>query len=161
MLNKWNTLRVALNLQVLVPCCGSLTLSSYSDSHFDSYVLQPVEDGYKTADGKVCLQHKPVCAARCCQRLSLNAPLSCFYSPKNTKRGCLTAFFLCVCYRRSGSRTGRSCWDPGSRLQCRSPSCSRRPSTTTGSKATASCASPGPWRWTRACPRSARRLLTA
>uniref|UniRef100_A0AAX7TDC8 VPS9 domain-containing protein n=1 Tax=Astatotilapia calliptera TaxID=8154 RepID=A0AAX7TDC8_ASTCA len=37
---------------VLVPCCGSLTLSSYSDSHFDSYVLQPVEDGYKTADGK-------------------------------------------------------------------------------------------------------------
>ncbi|XP_035769361.1 ankyrin repeat domain-containing protein 27 [Neolamprologus brichardi] len=37
---------------VLVPCCGSLTLSSYSDSHFDSYVLQPEEDGYKTADGK-------------------------------------------------------------------------------------------------------------
>uniref|UniRef100_A0A3Q0SSN2 Ankyrin repeat domain 27 n=1 Tax=Amphilophus citrinellus TaxID=61819 RepID=A0A3Q0SSN2_AMPCI len=37
---------------VLVPCCGSLTLSSYSDSHFDSYVLQPVEDGYKTEDGK-------------------------------------------------------------------------------------------------------------
>ncbi|XP_047452609.1 ankyrin repeat domain-containing protein 27 isoform X2 [Mugil cephalus] len=37
---------------VLVPCCGSLTASSFSDSHFDSYVLQPVEEGYKTADGK-------------------------------------------------------------------------------------------------------------
>uniref|UniRef100_A0A671U705 Ankyrin repeat domain 27 n=1 Tax=Sparus aurata TaxID=8175 RepID=A0A671U705_SPAAU len=37
---------------VLVPCCGSLTVSSYSDSQFDSYVLQPVEDGYQTADGK-------------------------------------------------------------------------------------------------------------
>ncbi|XP_051238868.1 ankyrin repeat domain-containing protein 27 isoform X1 [Dicentrarchus labrax] len=37
---------------VLVPCCGSLTVSSYSDSQFDSYVLQPAEDGYQTADGK-------------------------------------------------------------------------------------------------------------
>ncbi|XP_028304681.1 ankyrin repeat domain-containing protein 27 isoform X2 [Gouania willdenowi] len=37
---------------VLVPCCGSLTVSSYPDSHFDSYVLQAVEDGYKTMDGK-------------------------------------------------------------------------------------------------------------
>ncbi|XP_029951992.1 ankyrin repeat domain-containing protein 27-like [Salarias fasciatus] len=37
---------------VLVPCCGSLTLSTYSDSHFDQYVLHPEEDGYKTADGK-------------------------------------------------------------------------------------------------------------
>ncbi|XP_015253443.1 PREDICTED: ankyrin repeat domain-containing protein 27 [Cyprinodon variegatus] len=37
---------------VLVPCCGSLAASSYSDSHFDSYVLQPVEDGYKTVNGK-------------------------------------------------------------------------------------------------------------
>ncbi|XP_044050541.1 ankyrin repeat domain-containing protein 27-like isoform X2 [Siniperca chuatsi] len=37
---------------VLVPCCGSLTVSSYSDSQFDSYVLQLVEDGYRTADGK-------------------------------------------------------------------------------------------------------------
>uniref|UniRef100_A0A665TNB1 VPS9 domain-containing protein n=1 Tax=Echeneis naucrates TaxID=173247 RepID=A0A665TNB1_ECHNA len=37
---------------VLVPCCGSLNVSSYSDSQFDSYVLQPVEDGYRTADGK-------------------------------------------------------------------------------------------------------------
>ncbi|XP_047189115.1 ankyrin repeat domain-containing protein 27 isoform X2 [Scophthalmus maximus] len=37
---------------VLVPCCGSLTVSSYSDSQFDSYVLQPVEDGYQTLDGK-------------------------------------------------------------------------------------------------------------
>ncbi|CAN9499033.1 unnamed protein product [Ophioblennius macclurei] len=46
---------------VLVPCCGSLTLSSYSDSHFDSYVLQPEEDGYKTADGKeVSIQDRQV-----------------------------------------------------------------------------------------------------
>uniref|UniRef100_A0A3Q3EIX1 Ankyrin repeat domain 27 (VPS9 domain) n=1 Tax=Labrus bergylta TaxID=56723 RepID=A0A3Q3EIX1_9LABR len=37
---------------VLVPCCGSLNVSSYADSHFDSYVLQPAEDGYQTADGK-------------------------------------------------------------------------------------------------------------
>ncbi|XP_071316548.1 ankyrin repeat domain-containing protein 27 [Trachinotus anak] len=37
---------------VLVPCCGSLTVSSYSDSQFDSYVLQPAEDGYQTVDGK-------------------------------------------------------------------------------------------------------------
>ncbi|XP_007551458.1 ankyrin repeat domain-containing protein 27 isoform X2 [Poecilia formosa] len=37
---------------VLVPCCGSLSVSSYSDSHFDSYILQPVEEGYKTVNGK-------------------------------------------------------------------------------------------------------------
>ncbi|XP_033982814.1 ankyrin repeat domain-containing protein 27 [Trematomus bernacchii] len=37
---------------VLVPCVGSLTVSSFSDSQFDSYVLQPAEDGYLTADGK-------------------------------------------------------------------------------------------------------------
>ncbi|XP_038561074.1 ankyrin repeat domain-containing protein 27 [Micropterus salmoides] len=37
---------------VLVPCCGSLSVSSSSDSRFDSYVLQPVEDGYRTVDGK-------------------------------------------------------------------------------------------------------------
>ncbi|XP_076027858.1 ankyrin repeat domain-containing protein 27 isoform X2 [Genypterus blacodes] len=37
---------------VLVPCCGSVTVSSYTDSQFDSYVLQPVEDGYQTVDGK-------------------------------------------------------------------------------------------------------------
>ncbi|KAM7415280.1 hypothetical protein PAMA_019889 [Pampus argenteus] len=37
---------------VLVPCCGSLTVSSFSDSQFDSYVLQPAEDGYQTVDGK-------------------------------------------------------------------------------------------------------------
>ncbi|RVE71447.1 hypothetical protein OJAV_G00051770 [Oryzias javanicus] len=35
---------------ILVPCCESL--SSSFDSHFDSYVLQPLEDRYKTADGK-------------------------------------------------------------------------------------------------------------
>ncbi|XP_072290640.1 ankyrin repeat domain-containing protein 27 isoform X2 [Eucyclogobius newberryi] len=37
---------------VLVPCCGSLTGSSFSDSRFESYVLQPTEDGYHTVDGK-------------------------------------------------------------------------------------------------------------
>lgn len=37
---------------VLVPCCGSLTVSSFSDSQFNSYVLQPVEDGFQTLDGK-------------------------------------------------------------------------------------------------------------
>ncbi|XP_035986786.1 ankyrin repeat domain-containing protein 27 isoform X1 [Fundulus heteroclitus] len=37
---------------VLVPCCESLNVSSYLDSHFDSYVLQPVEEGYKTVCGK-------------------------------------------------------------------------------------------------------------
>nr|XP_046249206.1 ankyrin repeat domain-containing protein 27 isoform X2 [Scatophagus argus] len=37
---------------ILVPCCGSLTVSSFSDSQFDSYVLQPAEDGYHTVDGK-------------------------------------------------------------------------------------------------------------
>ncbi|XP_067446774.1 ankyrin repeat domain-containing protein 27 [Thunnus thynnus] len=37
---------------VLVPCCGSLTVSSFSDSQFDSYVLQPEGDGYRTVDGK-------------------------------------------------------------------------------------------------------------
>ncbi|XP_037622212.1 ankyrin repeat domain-containing protein 27 isoform X3 [Sebastes umbrosus] len=46
---------------VLVPCCGSLTVSSFSDSQFDSYVLQPVEDGYKTLDGKeVRIQNRQV-----------------------------------------------------------------------------------------------------
>lgn len=43
--------------QVLVPCCGSLTTSSFSDSQFDTYVLQPVEDGYQTVDGKVGPTH--------------------------------------------------------------------------------------------------------
>uniref|UniRef100_A0A3Q3XF11 VPS9 domain-containing protein n=1 Tax=Mola mola TaxID=94237 RepID=A0A3Q3XF11_MOLML len=42
-------------LQVLVPCCGSLTVSSFSASQFDSYVLQPVEDGFRTVDGKQVL----------------------------------------------------------------------------------------------------------
>ncbi|XP_057692141.1 ankyrin repeat domain-containing protein 27 isoform X2 [Corythoichthys intestinalis] len=37
---------------ILVPCCGSLDGITVSDLHFDSYVLQPVEDGYQTADGK-------------------------------------------------------------------------------------------------------------
>ncbi|XP_051918207.1 ankyrin repeat domain-containing protein 27 [Hippocampus zosterae] len=37
---------------VLVPCCGSLEGSMVSQLHFDSYVVQPVEDGYQTADGK-------------------------------------------------------------------------------------------------------------
>ncbi|XP_068169080.1 ankyrin repeat domain-containing protein 27 [Antennarius striatus] len=37
---------------VLVPCCGSLNLCSFSDSQFDSYVLLPFEDRYQTNDGK-------------------------------------------------------------------------------------------------------------
>ncbi|XP_034033197.1 ankyrin repeat domain-containing protein 27 [Thalassophryne amazonica] len=37
---------------VLVPRCGSLTISSFSDSQFDSYVLHPVDSRYQTADGK-------------------------------------------------------------------------------------------------------------
>uniref|UniRef100_A0A8C6U0K4 Ankyrin repeat domain 27 (VPS9 domain) n=1 Tax=Neogobius melanostomus TaxID=47308 RepID=A0A8C6U0K4_9GOBI len=37
---------------VLVPCCGSLTGHSFSDSQFESYVLQRAEDGYHTVDGK-------------------------------------------------------------------------------------------------------------
>lgn len=50
---------LASNLQVLVPCCGSFSVSSFSDSYFDSYVLQPAEDGYKTLDGKVCFITPP------------------------------------------------------------------------------------------------------
>lgn len=38
---------------VLVPCFGSWSGDGgFSDSQFDSYVLQPAEDGYQTADGK-------------------------------------------------------------------------------------------------------------
>ncbi|CAL9695217.1 unnamed protein product [Knipowitschia caucasica] len=37
---------------VLVPCWGSLNGSSFSDSQFESYILQPAEDGYHTVDGK-------------------------------------------------------------------------------------------------------------
>uniref|UniRef100_A0A667YUW0 Ankyrin repeat domain 27 n=1 Tax=Myripristis murdjan TaxID=586833 RepID=A0A667YUW0_9TELE len=37
---------------ILVPCCGSLNLSSFTDSQFDSYILQPAQDGYQTVDGK-------------------------------------------------------------------------------------------------------------
>ncbi|XP_056907954.1 ankyrin repeat domain-containing protein 27 isoform X4 [Takifugu flavidus] len=46
---------------VLVPCCSSLTVSSFSDTQFDSYVLQPVEDGFQTVDGKeVRIQNKQI-----------------------------------------------------------------------------------------------------
>ncbi|KAJ0029271.1 hypothetical protein NQD34_004268 [Periophthalmus magnuspinnatus] len=46
---------------VLVPCCGSLTGSSFSDSQFESYILQPTEDGYHTVDGKeVLIQNRQV-----------------------------------------------------------------------------------------------------
>nr|XP_040018208.1 ankyrin repeat domain-containing protein 27 [Gasterosteus aculeatus aculeatus] len=46
---------------VLVPRCGSLTASSFSDSRFDSYVLQPAGDGYRTVDGKeVTIQDRQV-----------------------------------------------------------------------------------------------------
>ncbi|XP_054631968.1 ankyrin repeat domain-containing protein 27 isoform X2 [Dunckerocampus dactyliophorus] len=45
--------RVAeLHSIVLVPCRVSLGASALSDCHFDSYVLQPVEEHYHTADGK-------------------------------------------------------------------------------------------------------------
>ncbi|XP_077592024.1 ankyrin repeat domain-containing protein 27 isoform X3 [Stigmatopora nigra] len=37
---------------VLVPCRESLDGFTVSDLNFDHYVLQPVEDGYQTADGK-------------------------------------------------------------------------------------------------------------
>lgn len=46
-------LKLFVCLQVLVPCCSSLGVGSFSDAHFDSYVLQPVEDGFQTLDGKV------------------------------------------------------------------------------------------------------------
>ncbi|KAM8861624.1 ankyrin repeat domain-containing protein 27 [Synchiropus picturatus] len=46
---------------VLVPCCGSLSVSTFADSKFDSYILLPVEDGYQTSDGKeVTIQDKHV-----------------------------------------------------------------------------------------------------
>ncbi|KAM3870209.1 ankyrin repeat domain-containing protein 27 [Diretmus argenteus] len=46
---------------VLVPCCGSLTLSTNAAVQFDSYVLQPVEGGYQTLDGKeVSIQDRQV-----------------------------------------------------------------------------------------------------
>ncbi|XP_061696593.1 ankyrin repeat domain-containing protein 27 isoform X3 [Syngnathoides biaculeatus] len=37
---------------VLVPCCGSLDGRMVSELHFDSYVLQPADDAYRTADGR-------------------------------------------------------------------------------------------------------------
>ncbi|XP_036391528.1 ankyrin repeat domain-containing protein 27 isoform X1 [Megalops cyprinoides] len=37
---------------VLVPCQASLPISAYSPAQFDGYVLQPVEGGYQTLDGK-------------------------------------------------------------------------------------------------------------
>ncbi|KAG9341997.1 hypothetical protein JZ751_018315 [Albula glossodonta] len=37
---------------VLVPCRGSLPISSYSPAQFEGYILQPVEGGYQTLDGK-------------------------------------------------------------------------------------------------------------
>ncbi|XP_053335581.1 ankyrin repeat domain-containing protein 27 isoform X1 [Clarias gariepinus] len=37
---------------VLVPCCGSLTASSYTAAQFESYVLLPAEQGFQTIDGK-------------------------------------------------------------------------------------------------------------
>uniref|UniRef100_A0A8C6VPK0 Ankyrin repeat domain 27 n=1 Tax=Nothobranchius furzeri TaxID=105023 RepID=A0A8C6VPK0_NOTFU len=47
--------RVAeLNGIILVPCSGSLSTSTFSESYFDSYILQPVEDEYRTLSGKVC-----------------------------------------------------------------------------------------------------------
>ncbi|XP_047675676.1 ankyrin repeat domain-containing protein 27 isoform X2 [Tachysurus fulvidraco] len=37
---------------VLVPCCGSLSASSYTAVQFESYVLLPAEQGFQTVDGK-------------------------------------------------------------------------------------------------------------
>uniref|UniRef100_A0A8C8IQ28 VPS9 domain-containing protein n=1 Tax=Oncorhynchus tshawytscha TaxID=74940 RepID=A0A8C8IQ28_ONCTS len=37
---------------VLVPCCGSITLSAYTASQFETYVLHPSGEGYQTVDGK-------------------------------------------------------------------------------------------------------------
>ncbi|KAJ8343369.1 hypothetical protein SKAU_G00306980 [Synaphobranchus kaupii] len=37
---------------VLVPCRGSLSVSTYSPAWFEGYVLQPVDGGYQTLDGK-------------------------------------------------------------------------------------------------------------
>ncbi|XP_072527950.1 ankyrin repeat domain-containing protein 27 isoform X2 [Salminus brasiliensis] len=37
---------------VLVPCCGSLLAGSYTAAQFESYVLQPADQGYQTVDGK-------------------------------------------------------------------------------------------------------------
>ncbi|XP_061780711.1 uncharacterized protein ankrd27 isoform X2 [Nerophis lumbriciformis] len=46
---------------VLVPCCVSLGQSSLSSCHFDSYVLQPGEGRYHTADGQeVRIQERQV-----------------------------------------------------------------------------------------------------
>ncbi|XP_062402897.1 ankyrin repeat domain-containing protein 27 [Sardina pilchardus] len=37
---------------VLVPCQGSLHVSTYTAAQFEGYVLQPAEQGYQTLDGK-------------------------------------------------------------------------------------------------------------
>ncbi|XP_064168093.1 ankyrin repeat domain-containing protein 27 [Anguilla rostrata] len=37
---------------VLVPCSGSLSVSTYSPAQFEGYILQPVDGGYQTLDGK-------------------------------------------------------------------------------------------------------------
>ncbi|KAL0968593.1 hypothetical protein UPYG_G00268960 [Umbra pygmaea] len=37
---------------VLVPCRGSLTLGGYTADQFETYVLQPFGEGYRTVDGK-------------------------------------------------------------------------------------------------------------
>uniref|UniRef100_A0A1A8EE69 Ankyrin repeat domain 27 (VPS9 domain) n=1 Tax=Nothobranchius kadleci TaxID=1051664 RepID=A0A1A8EE69_NOTKA len=50
--------RVAeLNGIILVPCSGSLSTSTFSESYFDSYILQPVEDEYRTLSGKAIRIH--------------------------------------------------------------------------------------------------------
>uniref|UniRef100_A0A8C8MCY1 VPS9 domain-containing protein n=1 Tax=Oncorhynchus tshawytscha TaxID=74940 RepID=A0A8C8MCY1_ONCTS len=41
---------------VLVPCCGSITLSAYTASQFETYVLHPSGEGYQTVDGKLTIQ---------------------------------------------------------------------------------------------------------
>ncbi|XP_067091480.1 ankyrin repeat domain-containing protein 27 [Osmerus mordax] len=46
---------------VLVPCRGSLTLPAYTAAQFNTYVLQPAGEGYKTLDGKeISIQDRQV-----------------------------------------------------------------------------------------------------
>uniref|UniRef100_A0A8C9TYN7 Ankyrin repeat domain 27 n=1 Tax=Scleropages formosus TaxID=113540 RepID=A0A8C9TYN7_SCLFO len=46
---------------MLVPCRGSLPLSPFPAACFDSYILQPLEEGYQTLDGKeVVIQNNTV-----------------------------------------------------------------------------------------------------
>lgn len=131
--------QVLVCLQVLVPCCSSLVVSSFPDSQFDSYVLQPVEDGFQTLDGKV---GSGVRLTRTLTVTHVEPEQHNDWSMSTTTQ----TLWVCdwTCCRESRSRTDGSSWAPGFLLWLRSPSCLMRPSTTTRSRATASSASPGP-----------------